>query len=151
MPFCLLLVFATWNTLAPAQQTFLSKTRATKLFPRNLAGYQLKDVKVKSKSTVWKEYSATFKPSKKGKELKIVVNDVLPDGTNEWATQFKSAEDLISGYPVREVRDGNKSSVLVLVNERTRVDFKSREVSPEKIRAMAEAFNFEPVRAISRR
>ena len=132
------------------QPSHLSKTDAEKLFPKELVGYKLHGFKIKDKSAVWKEYSATYKTSKKGdKELKVVINDVIPAGDPQWKTQVPSVEAGIQTYPAKEVKDDDKFTVMVLVGKRFRVDFKSREISPEKVKAMAEAFDFKPAAAVA--
>ncbi len=139
----MLLAFS--STAVAQEPAHLSKSAAQKLFPKELVGYKLKDVKVKDKSAEWKEYSATYKTSKKGeKELKVVINDVLPDGDPKWKLDIPATEAGVQDFPAKEVKDEDKFTVMVLVGDRFRVDFKSREISPEKLKAMAEAFNFKP-------
>ena len=128
----------------------LSKTAAEKLFPKELVGYKLKDLKIKDKSDAWKEYSATYKTSKKSdKELKLVINDVLPAGDPKWQEQVLPGEDLIGEYPAKAVKDEDKHTVMVLVGKRFRIDFKSRQISPEKLRTMAEAFDYKPAAKVA--
>ena len=102
----------------------LSKSEAGKLFPKELVGYKLKDLKIKKKSEIWAEYSATYKTSKKGeKELKLVINDVFPVGDPEWKDQFAGSKDVIANFPAKEVAGDDKHTVMVRVGERFRVDF----------------------------
>jgi len=135
--------------ISAQEATHFSEKEAGKLFPKELAGYKLKNLKLKKKSDSWVEYSATYKTSKKGeKELKLVINDVFPAGKLEWQDEFAEITELISGHKVKEVKDDDKYTVMVLVGDRFRVDFKSRKISPEKLQEMAKAFDFSPVASI---
>ena len=149
---CLTVFLLSAVTPSLAQEAVhLSKSEAGKFFPKELVGYKLKDLKIKKKSETWAEYSATYKTSKKGdKELKLVINDVFPIGAPEWKDQFSGSKDSISSFPAKEVAGDDKHTVMVLVGERFRVDFKSRQISPEKLRTMAEAFNFDPVASVAK-
>ena len=151
VPFLVLCALTAPLERASGGDRFLSEGDARKLFPAELKGYKLDSVKLKPKSDAWVEYSATYKPGKSEKELKVVINDVPPSGDPKWADQFAKSDDYIGEWPTVEVKGEDKYSVLVWVKPRFRVDFKSREVSSEKIRAMAEAFPFGPLEKVASR
>ncbi len=147
--FALSALFLGGTFLAAQEATHFSEKEASKFFPKELVGYKLKDLKLKKKSDSWVEYSSTYKTSKKGaKELKLVINDVFPTGKAEWQDEFAEVTDKISDHKVKEVKADDKHTVMVLVGDRFRVDFKSRQISPEKLRAMAEAYDYKAIAAV---
>lgn len=137
--------------LAPAQKAagFLNKSEATKLFPRQLLEYKLKDVKIKPKADDWQEYSATYKTTKTSpKELKLVINDSELKDFPRWGEQRDKATGKTQGFPSKLEKGADKHTVMVFVGDRFRVDFKSTTISPEKLQAMAEKFAFKAVAAL---
>ena len=129
---------------------FLDQSEAAKLFPKQLLEYKLKDVKIKEKSDEWQEYSSTYKTSKKSpKELKLVINDALLKGAAHWQDQREEATGKTQGYPSKLEKGEDKHTVMVFVGDRFRVDFKSTTISPEKLQAMSEKFDFKPVAALA--
>jgi hypothetical protein len=120
------------------------------LFPAELVDYKFDSVKVKDKSEAWKEYSATYKTGKKtGKELKVVINDVLPAGDPKWKSDIPSIEKTLGEFASKTVKDEDKVTVMVLVGKRFRIDFKSRQISAEKLEKMAEAFDYRAALAVA--
>ena len=129
---------------------FLNKDQATKLFPTKLLEYKFKGVKIKNKSDDWKEYSSTYKTGGGGdKELKLVINDGLLEGSSHWKDQREGSTEKTKGFPSKLHKSDAKSTVMVFVGERFRVDFKSTSISPDKLKAMAAAFDFGPVAALA--
>jgi hypothetical protein len=129
---------------------FLNKDQAGKLFPAKLLEYKFKGVKIKDKSDDWKEYSSTYKTGGGGdKELKLVINDGLLKGSSHWKEQRDGSTEKSKGYPSKLHKTDAKSTVMVFVGERFRVDFKSTSISPGKLKAMAAAFDFGPIAALA--
>lgn len=141
------------NDLAKAEPVaakHLSKSEATKLFPGKVLDYKFKDLKIKKKSETRVEYSATYKTTKKGKkELKLVITDVLPVGDPSWFEQIVPSEEDTGGYPSKMHKDKDKHTLMVLVGKRFRVDFKSRQISPEKLIQMSKTFDFSPITKVA--
>ena len=151
--FALILAFPLLAVPALAQEReigFLGKAEAAKLVPKQLLEYKLVGFKIKKKSDEWQEYSATYK-TKKGspKELKLVINDALLKGRAHWETQLAEAKKKTQGHPSKLNKSAEKNTVMVFVGNRFRVDFKSTSISPEKLQAMADTFNFKPVEALA--
>ena len=115
--------------------------QATNVFPSQLLKYEFKSIKQKAKSDVWIEYSSTYKY--KDKKLKVVINEYLPNGNPEWQTLFSQlGKRQTKGYDAAFNRKNGKSSWMVIVGKRFRVDFKSSDIGEETLRKIAKDFNF---------
>jgi len=123
--------------------------KAKKTLPPKLAGYKLKGVKEKKKSEEWIEYSATYKGE--GGKIKVVINEHLPGIRPEWTKLMKEVEEGdLDGQAAGYEKKGDKQTYMVIVEPRYRVDIKSREVSRDDLKAVAEAFDYKEVQRIGR-
>jgi len=132
------------NIKAESSQEFLGLTKARTSFPSTLASYRLdKIIKQKNKSEVWKEYSATYKNN--SSELKVVINEHVPDGNPEWQKLFSQSERKTKEYNAAFSEKNGKSSWMVRVGSRFRVDFKSKTESESTLKEISEKFNYAPL------
>ena len=127
----------------------LSINQVTPLFTSTLLEYQFDSVKKKTKSTDWVELSATYKNA--GNKLKVVINDYLPNGNPQWKTLFADLEQQsTNGYQAAFNEKNNKSTWMVLVGQRFRVDFKSSTEDQQRLMKLAEQFDYKTLEAMSR-
>ncbi len=121
-------------------------TAISSMFPDPLAGYTRKSHKTKPKD--WGHaHSATY--IRKKDELKIVVNDAPPTGRDEWAVFFQDGKTY-KGFPVAVEKKPGKLTLMVRVDERFRVDFKTRTMTEDLLRKAAEDFDFRAVQKLLR-
>ena len=114
------------------------------MFPEQLAGYTHKTHKTKTKD--WGvAHSATYINGKD--ELKVVVNDAPPLGRAEWAAFFQAGETY-KGFPIALDKTPEKQTLMVRVEKRFRVDFKSRTMPEDLLRKAAAEFDFNTVQAL---
>lgn len=134
---------------AKASKKHLDIKQVTPLFPSTLITYAFDSVKKKTKSADWIELSATYKLG--DRKLKVVINDYLPNGNPEWKTLFDSLpEQSTNGYQAAFHQKKDKSTWMVLVGDRFRVDFKSTTDNQESLQRMASAFDYKALVAMSK-
>lgn len=114
-------------------------------FPQSLGQWKLAGVKTKTKD--WgKAYSSTYKSGKD--ELKVVINDAPPKGVPAWDAFFTGQK--LDGRPMTlDVKD-DKITLMVRVQERFRVDFKSRNPEETGLEELAKQFDFGKVEALAK-
>jgi hypothetical protein len=124
--------------------SFLGLDTARTIFPQEWQGYVLDGIKEKNKSDVWVEYSATYKGAS-GK-VKAVLNEHLPGIDPAWTALFATLEKYkFDGHEAAFQDKKDKRTYMVIVQPRFRVDVKSRELSSDALRTLAQKFPYAAV------
>lgn len=133
---------------AKAEAKHLEESAAKPFFEAEYAGYKMDgDMKIKPKDDKWHEIKATYKGD--GGEIKLTINDWPPAGNPEWKTKLEPANKKTAGYMSMMEQKDDKHTLMVLVGERFRVDFKTRDAKPEELERMAEAFDFDGLKKLA--
>lgn len=127
-----------------AKMAHLTEDVAKGLFPEKLGGYKLKSFKIVEKDDKWHEIKTNYKG--KSGTLKVVINDYPPKGNPEWEKLIAPAKQETAGFMSMMHKKDDKHTLMVIVEKRYRVDFKSSDLKPEEIEKVAKDFDFKKVK-----
>lgn len=127
-----------------AAMAHLSEDVAKGLFPEKLGDYKLDSFKIVEKDDKWHEIKTNYKG--KSGTLKVIINDYPPKGNPEWEKLIAPAKKETQGFMSMMHAKGDKHTLMVIVEKRYRVDFKSEDLKPEEIEKIAEKFDLKKVK-----
>ena len=131
---------------ASSRESHLGQSQIRPLFSAMLGGYKLAGTKVAVKSPEWAEYKGTYQSG--SKEIKVVINDWIPEGKPDWDTKVPADGEKTQGFPSAFEEKSDKRTLMVRVGKRYRVDFKSTNMTAVEIRKVAGFFLFTKVQAL---